>query len=108
MADNVMLVNDQTFQKEVLESDIPVLVDFFAEWCAPCRMIAPFISQTADEYSGKVKVVKCNIDEAPHSASGHGVTSIPTLVMFKGGEAVSTKVGALPLAQIKSFVESEL
>ncbi|MGL5254446.1 MAG: thioredoxin [Brevinema sp.] len=108
MSDNIIEVSDQDFKTEVLGADVPVLVDFWAPWCPPCRMIAPFIEQIAKDYNGKVKVVKCNIDENPSFPNTCGVTSIPTLVLFKNGEQAQTSVGAMPYVQIKAFVEKAL
>lgn len=108
MSNLVLEVNDNLFQAEVIESELPVLVDFWAPWCVPCRMVAPFIDQVAKEYEGKLKVVKCNIDENPKTPSQYSVTSIPTLCLFKQGQNVQTNVGALPLAQIKAFIDKNL
>lgn len=108
MSSKVVHVTDENFQEEVLASDIPVFVDFWAEWCAPCRMVGPFIDQLSQEYEGRLKVVKCNIDESPKSASDHSVSSIPTLMVFKNGSSTKTTTGALPLMQLKAFVDTEL
>jgi thioredoxin 1 len=86
-------VSTETFDKEVLESDVPVLVDFWAAWCGPCRMIAPAVDAVAQEYSGRAKVLKLNVDEAPEIAGRYGVQSIPTLIIFKGGQKVGELVG---------------
>ncbi|MDX9783595.1 MAG: thioredoxin [Spirochaetia bacterium] len=94
------------FQKEVLESSIPVLVDFWAEWCMPCRMIAPSIAQIAEAYSGKVKVGKVNVDDEGDIASQYGIISIPTLLYFKDGQMVKQKVGALPKHEIENFIKA--
>ncbi|RJP77105.1 MAG: thioredoxin TrxA [Candidatus Zixiibacteriota bacterium] len=99
---------DDTFQQEVLQSDIPVLVDFWAEWCGPCHMIAPFVEQISDEYQGRVKVGKLNVDENPRTASSFGIRGIPTLLLFKGGKAVEQIIGAVPKAQIKSRLDAHL
>ena len=99
-------VSDTNFKQEVLESEIPVLVDFWAEWCMPCRMMSPIIEDIAKEYHGKLKVGKLNVDESPQIASTYGIMSIPTLVIFKKGEAVETMVGAIPKADIVSKIES--
>ena len=87
------MVTDENFEAEVLKSDIPVLVDFFAEWCGPCKMMAPSIDELVKEYDGKWKVVKCNIDEAPDMAAKYGIQSIPTIKYFKGGEVVAESLG---------------
>jgi thioredoxin 1 len=86
-------VTDTSFDSEILKSEIPVLVDFWAPWCAPCRMIAPLVEQLADEYAGTVKVTKINIDDSPGAAQNYGISSIPTLMIFKGGEVVDRFVG---------------
>ena len=89
-------VNDSEFEKEVLGSDLPVLVDFWAEWCMPCQMLTPIIAEIAKEYEGKLKVCKVNVDKSPKTASEYGIRSIPTLIVFKGGKVVDTFMGALP------------
>lgn len=101
-------VTDDTFDAEVLQSDVPVLVDFWAPWCAPCRMLAPTIDEIATEYDGKAKVVKVNTDAANQVATKHGIQSIPTLMVFKGGEIVERLVGALPKAQITAKIDAHL
>ncbi|MGL4562973.1 MAG: thioredoxin [Brevinema sp.] len=105
MSEFIVKGTDQNFTSEVLESNIPVLVDFWAEWCGPCRMIAPFLEQIAKEYEGKIKVVKCNVDDCPQAAGQFEVASIPTLILFKAGVSVKRQSGALPLAQLKQFIE---
>jgi thioredoxin 1 len=89
-------VTDSTFKAEVLESNVPVLVDFWAPWCGPCRMVAPVVEEISDQYDGQVKVVKVNTDENPNVASQYGIRSIPTLMIFKGGQRVDMVVGAVP------------
>jgi len=101
-------VNDANFKIEVLESSLPVLVDFWAEWCAPCRMISPVIEEIAGEYDGKLKVCKVNVDEAPTTSTSYGILSIPTLVIFKNGEIVDKLVGAVPKTEILSKVNPHL
>lgn len=101
-------VSDDTFAAEVLNSDVPVLVDFWAEWCGPCKQIGPALEELSDEFAGKVKIVKVNIDENPNSPAQFGVRSIPTLFMFKGGEVVSNKVGAAPKAALQGWIEEEV
>ncbi|HJD53933.1 MAG TPA: thioredoxin [Rickettsia endosymbiont of Proechinophthirus fluctus] len=90
MVNNVM---DSSFKKEVLESDLPVLVDFWAEWCGPCKMLMPIIDEISKELQGKVKVLKMNIDENPNTPSEYGIRSIPTIMLFKNGEQKDTKIG---------------
>jgi thioredoxin 1 len=97
-------VTDATFEEEVLKSDIPVVVDFWAEWCGPCKMIGPALEELATAYEGKVKIAKINVDENPSSPAMMGVRGIPTLFMFKGGEVISHKVGAAPKAALESWI----
>lgn len=97
---------DSNFKQDVLDSDVPVLVDFWAEWCGPCRMLAPVLDEVAQEIGESAKVVKVNIDKNPETPGQFGVRSIPTLVLFKNGEAVSTKVGVLPKGQIVEWIKS--
>lgn len=94
----------EDFNKEVIESDIPVLVDFYADWCMPCKMIAPVIAQLADDFAGRVKVGKINVDEAPSIAEKYNVISIPSIMVFKSGQVVRQKVGALPKAELEKLV----
>jgi thioredoxin 1 len=101
-------VTDQSFEAEVLNSDTPVVVDFWAEWCGPCKMIGPSLEELAKEYGSRVKIAKINIDENPHSPSKFGVRSIPTLMVFKGGKVASTKVGAAPKGQLQSWIDSAI
>ena len=101
-------VGDDTFNADVLASDKPVLVDFWAEWCGPCKMIGPSLEEISDELGDKVSIVKLNIDDHPDTPSKYGVRGIPTMILFKNGEPVETKVGAAPKAQLKSWLEAAL
>jgi thioredoxin 1 len=101
-------VTKANFKKEVLESPEPVLLDFWAEWCNPCRMIAPSIEQLAESYKGKIRVGKVNVDVEPDLASQFGIISIPSLLLFKGGELAAQKVGAFPKHEIEAFMKSAL
>jgi thioredoxin 1 len=98
-------VTDANFKQEVLESELPVLVDFWAPWCGPCRMVAPVVDEIAQQYDGQVKVVKVNTDESPSVASQYGIRSIPTLMVFKGGQRVDMVVGAVPKATLANTLE---
>lgn len=101
-------VSDSSFKADVLESDVPVLVDFWAPWCGPCRMVAPVVDEIAEQYAGQVKVVKLNTDENPNTASQYGIRSIPTLMIFKGGQRVDMVVGAVPKTTLASTLEKYL
>ena len=101
-------VTDATFDQEVRQSDIPVVVDFWAEWCGPCRMIGPSLEELAKEMAGKVKIVKVNVDENPDSRAILGVRGIPALFLFKNGQVVSNKIGAAPKAALQSWIESAI
>lgn len=98
-------VTDASFKEEVLDSEFPVLVDFWAPWCGPCRMVAPVVEEIAKQYEGKMKVVKVNTDENPSVASQYGIRSIPTLMIFKGGQKVDMVVGAVPKSTLSTTIE---
>ncbi len=98
-------VTDASFDQEVLQSDVPVLVDFWAEWCGPCRIVGPTVDALASEYQGKVKVVKLNVDDNPETATGFGIRSIPTLMVFEAGAVRETTVGVQPKAQLAQLIE---
>jgi len=108
VSDRIVAVTDDTFEKEVLESDEPVLVDYWAEWCGPCKVISPILSEIADEYAGRIKVTKLNIDENPNTPPKYGIRGIPTLMLFKNGNVDATKVGALSKSQLTVFLDSNL
>jgi len=101
-------VSDGNFKSEVLESDIPVLVDFWAPWCGPCQMVGPVLDELDKEMDGKIKIAKLNVDENQETASAYGVLSIPTMILIKNGKKVDQVVGALPKAQLKSFLEKAI
>ncbi len=107
-SDAVVHVNDSDFNELVLESELPVLLDYWAEWCGPCKMIAPLLDTIATEFAGKLTVAKLNIDDSPQTPQKYGVRGIPTLMLFKDGEVEATKVGALSKVQLVEFINSHL
>ncbi|MDT8405950.1 MAG: thioredoxin TrxA [Methylococcales bacterium] len=108
MSEAVRHISDSEFEAQVLQADVPVLVDYWAEWCGPCRMIAPVLDEIAKEYGDRLEVVKINVDENPQTPQNYGVRGIPTLMLFKNGEIEGTKVGALSKSQLTSFIDSYL
>lgn len=108
MSENITHVTDATFDDQVLGSDQPVLLDYWAEWCGPCKMIAPILSEIADEYEGQLTVSKLNIDENPETPPKYGIRGIPTLMMFKNGSVEATKVGAVSKSQLIAFIDENL
>lgn len=108
MSEHIATVSDASFEEDVRQASGPVLVDYWAEWCGPCKMIAPVLDEVADSYAGKLKVAKLNIDENPETPPKFGVRGIPTLMLFKDGEVAATKVGALSKAQLTAFLDEHL
>ena len=108
MSGNINHVSDDTFQSQVLQSDTPVLVDYWAEWCGPCKMIAPALDEVAQEYEGRLKVAKLNIDENQATPPKYGIRGIPTLMLFKNGNIEATKVGAVSKSQLTAFIDSNI
>ena len=108
MSDTIVHVTDSSFETDVLQSDIPALVDFWAEWCGPCKMIAPILDEISAEYAGKIKVCKVDVDGNPETAAKFNVRGIPTLLVFKNGAVEATKVGALSKSQLIEFVDSQI
>ncbi len=108
MNESIIQVADSTFEEQVLKSDSPVMVDYWAEWCGPCKMIAPILDEIADEYSGKLTIAKLNIDENQETPQKYAVRGIPTLMIFKDGEVAATKVGAVSKSQLSAFIDSAI
>ena len=108
MSENILNVTDASFEEDVLKAEGPVLVDYWAEWCGPCKMIAPVLEEVATEYAGRLKVCKLNIDENAETAPKFGIRGIPTLMIFKSGNVEATKVGALSKSQLTAFVDANI
>ena len=108
MAEHIVHISDESFDEEVLQSERPVLIDYWAEWCGPCKMIAPVLDEIANEYSDRLKVVKLNIDDNPQTPPKYGIRGIPTLMVFKNGQVEGTKVGAVSKAQLTAFLDDSL
>jgi thioredoxin 1 len=108
VSEHIIYVTDDNFEAEVLNSSDPVLVDYWAEWCGPCKMISPILDEIASEYTGKIKVAKLNIDDNPQTPPKYGIRGIPTLMLFKNGNVEATKVGALSKSQLTAFIDSNI
>ncbi|AUH51963.1 thiol reductase thioredoxin [Chromobacterium sp. ATCC 53434] len=108
MSDLIRHVTDDSFENDVLQADVPVLVDYWAEWCGPCKMIAPILDEVAKEYQGRLQVAKLNIDQNEQTPPKFGIRGIPTLMLFKDGQVAATKVGALSKSQLTAFIDSQL
>ncbi|WP_348672511.1 thioredoxin TrxA [uncultured Abyssibacter sp.] len=108
MSENIAVVTDASFDTDVKQSSVPVLVDYWAEWCGPCKMIAPVLEEVASDYAGRLKIAKLNVDENPGTPPKFGIRGIPTLMLFKDGEVAATKVGALSKAQLSDFLDQHL
>lgn len=108
MSESIKHVTDASFEADVINSDVPVLVDYWAAWCGPCKMIAPLLDEAASHYQGRVIIAKLNVDENPDTAAKFGVRGIPTLMLFKDGKAAATKVGALSKSQLNTFLDESL
>lgn len=108
MSEHIVHVTDDSFESDVLQSNEPVLIDYWAEWCGPCKMIAPVLDEIASEYTGRLKVAKLNIDDNPNTPPRYGIRGIPTLMLFKNGEVEATKVGAVSKSQLVAFIDSNL
>jgi thioredoxin 1 len=106
MSDKIVHITDASFEQDVIKSDTPVMVDFWAEWCGPCKMIAPVLDELADDYAGRLKICKLNVDSNTQTAPKFGIRGIPTLIIFKHGAVAGTKVGALSKSQLAAFIDS--
>jgi thioredoxin 1 len=108
VSEEIICVTDDTFETEVLNASEPVLVDYWAEWCGPCKMIAPILDEIASEYNGRIRVAKLNIDDNPQTPPKYGIRGIPTLMLFKNGNVEATKVGAVSKSQLTAFIDSNI
>ncbi|HSM98068.1 MAG TPA: thioredoxin TrxA [Gallionella sp.] len=108
MSEHIHYVSDATFDAEVVQAPLPVLVDYWAEWCGPCRMIAPILEEVSQEYAGRLTVAKLNVDENQQTPAKFGIRGIPTLMLFKNGDIAATKVGALSKSQLTAFIDSHI
>ena len=108
MSDLIKHTTDASFEQDVLNSSTPVLIDYWAEWCGPCRMVAPILDEIAGEYQGRLQIMKVNVDENRNVPAKYGIRGIPTLMLFKGGEVAATKVGALSKSQLTSFLDANI
>ena len=108
LSSQIVHITDDSFDEEVTNSDKPVLVDYWADWCGPCKMIAPILDELSDEYSGRIKIAKLNIDENPATPPKYGIRGIPTLMLFKNGNVEATKVGAVSKSQLTAFIDSNI
>ena len=108
MSENIVHVTDESFEQDVLGSDSPVLVDYWAEWCGPCKAIAPILDEIAAEYDGRLRIAKLNIDDNPGTPPKYGIRGIPTLMLFKGGNVEATKVGTVSKSQLAAFIDSNI
>jgi thioredoxin 1 len=108
MSEQIVHVTDDSFESDVLKSSQPVLIDYWAEWCGPCKMIAPVLDEIATEYAGRLKIAKLNIDDNPNTPPRYGIRGIPTLMLFKNGEVEATKVGAVSKSQLVAFIDSNI